>query len=301
MAFPENLQFLRARQGLTQEQLAEMLSVSRQSVSKWESGASFPELDTILRLCDIFSTDLDTLLRGDAAAQARADTAGYDRFMDRFAKKIALSVGSIILGAAFAALLNGLGIPELLPGAMLLAIVAAAVTVLVASGIQHENFRKRHPVIPDFYTQQEKDAFHDRFVYYIAGAVGAIILGVALAAMFFYFLPEREPYESFAGAGILAIVAAAVTVMIWAGITEEKYKLEKYNRENEREFHPSEEDRLRSQRLGRICGAIMLLATGIYVALGFTRDLWGTAWWLFPVGGILCALAHVLFGPAEED
>ena len=40
MAFSENLQFLRARRGLTQEQLAEALNVSRQSVSKWESGVS---------------------------------------------------------------------------------------------------------------------------------------------------------------------------------------------------------------------------------------------------------------------
>ncbi|WP_122789381.1 helix-turn-helix domain-containing protein [Intestinibacillus sp. Marseille-P6563] len=40
MAFPENLQYLRARDSLTQEQLAERLGVSRQSVSKWESGVS---------------------------------------------------------------------------------------------------------------------------------------------------------------------------------------------------------------------------------------------------------------------
>ena len=40
MAFPENLQFLRTRAGVTQEHLAEELNVSRQSVSKWESGVS---------------------------------------------------------------------------------------------------------------------------------------------------------------------------------------------------------------------------------------------------------------------
>ena len=40
MALSENLQFLRAQNGMTQEHLAEQLSVSRQSVSKWESGVS---------------------------------------------------------------------------------------------------------------------------------------------------------------------------------------------------------------------------------------------------------------------
>ena len=55
MAFSENLQFIRTANSLTQEQLAEQLGVSRQSVSKWESGASFPEMDTLLMICDLYS------------------------------------------------------------------------------------------------------------------------------------------------------------------------------------------------------------------------------------------------------
>ena len=46
------------------EKLAERMEVSRQSVSKWESGVSFPEMEKLLVLCDMFDTDLDTLLRG---------------------------------------------------------------------------------------------------------------------------------------------------------------------------------------------------------------------------------------------
>ncbi|MBD5148257.1 MAG: helix-turn-helix transcriptional regulator, partial [Oscillibacter sp.] len=45
MPFSENLQFLRAQAGVTQEQLAEQLNVSRQSVSKWEGAQSFPEME----------------------------------------------------------------------------------------------------------------------------------------------------------------------------------------------------------------------------------------------------------------
>ena len=138
MAFSENLQYLRARDNLTQEQLAERLNVSRQSVSKWEGGQSFPEMDTILRLCDMFSVSLDTLLRGDAQAEALTDTAGYDRFMSRFAGKISLSIGAILLGAAAMSLLEGLGVPDMLYGGLFFTVVAIAVTVLVASGIQYE-------------------------------------------------------------------------------------------------------------------------------------------------------------------
>ena len=45
MGFAENLQFLRQKKGYTQEQIAEQLQVSRQSVSKWESGQAVPELE----------------------------------------------------------------------------------------------------------------------------------------------------------------------------------------------------------------------------------------------------------------
>ena len=80
MSFGTNLQFLRDRAGMTQEGLAEALQVSRQSVSKWESDTSFPEMEKLLVLCQLFHTDLDTLLRGDVRAHYHTDAAGYDRF-----------------------------------------------------------------------------------------------------------------------------------------------------------------------------------------------------------------------------
>ncbi len=89
MSLAENLQYLRAREGVTQEQLAERLDVSRQSVSKWESAASYPEMDTLLKLCDMFQVDMDTLLRGSVENSLSEDTAGYDRFMTLYARKIA--------------------------------------------------------------------------------------------------------------------------------------------------------------------------------------------------------------------
>lgn len=48
MSLGENLQFLRKRENMTQEQLAEALEVSRQSVSKWESDSTYPETDKLM-------------------------------------------------------------------------------------------------------------------------------------------------------------------------------------------------------------------------------------------------------------
>ena len=51
MAFGERLQLLRRSSGLTQEQFAEQLQVSRQAVSKWESGKGYPEVEKLLFIC----------------------------------------------------------------------------------------------------------------------------------------------------------------------------------------------------------------------------------------------------------
>lgn len=65
-----NLQFLRKTNGsMTQERLAERMGVSRQTISKWESGEAYPELPKLVELCEIFSCKLDTILRVDMSAR----------------------------------------------------------------------------------------------------------------------------------------------------------------------------------------------------------------------------------------
>ena len=65
MSFRENLLHLRSVHGMTQEQLAEQVGVSRQSVAKWESDKSYPEMDKLIYLCQIFDCSLDDLVQGD--------------------------------------------------------------------------------------------------------------------------------------------------------------------------------------------------------------------------------------------
>lgn len=298
MAFSDNLQFLRTRQGLTQEQLAEQMEVSRQSVSKWESGLSYPEMDTLLKLCELFRMDMDTLLRGDAVRALAEDSAGYDRFMTRFARQIAGAVAGIIASTGIGAAVGNLApVPEAVGGFVLLLGVTIAVVVLIVAGMQYDAFSKRYPFIEDFYTQQDRDDFHRRFIWYIAGGVGAILFAVAALCLVFSFLPEREPYESIAGTAFLLIVAGAVYSLIYGGMSEDKYNIEKYNRSNA----PTEEDKIKRRRVSAACGCIMLLATAVYVGLGLSRNMWGTAWWVFAVGGILCGVAALLLGPRDED
>lgn len=64
MSIAERLQELRKRSGYSQEQVAEMLGLSRQAVSKWESGQGKPEIDNIVKLTEIYHVSADYILLG---------------------------------------------------------------------------------------------------------------------------------------------------------------------------------------------------------------------------------------------
>ena len=62
MNLADNLKKIRKDNDLSQEQLAEKLNVSRQSVSKWESGQSYPEMDKVIQICNLFNLNINELI-----------------------------------------------------------------------------------------------------------------------------------------------------------------------------------------------------------------------------------------------
>ena len=59
MSLSKNLEYLRKSKKMSQEDLAFKLGVSRQAVSKWESGAAYPETEKIIAICKLFDCSLD--------------------------------------------------------------------------------------------------------------------------------------------------------------------------------------------------------------------------------------------------
>ena len=74
MAFGERLQEVRRRVGLTQEQFAAELKVSRQAVSKWESCRGYPEIEKILYICNRYQVSLDKLFSQEVPQGPRCRT-----------------------------------------------------------------------------------------------------------------------------------------------------------------------------------------------------------------------------------
>ncbi len=80
MEFNEKLQELRKQKGLTQEELAEYLYVSRTAISKWESGRGYPNIDSLKAIAKFFEVTIDELLSGDELLTiAEEDTKQKER------------------------------------------------------------------------------------------------------------------------------------------------------------------------------------------------------------------------------
>ena len=147
MEFHEKLQQLRKQKGLTQEQLAERLFVSRTAVSKWESGRGFPNIDSLKAISQVFSVKLDDLLSGDALLDiARQDQLQkQDQLQDLLFGLLDCAIALLLFlpffgqaaesGIREVSLLNLMAQP-LLKGAFLTVVACMIVTGIVTLALQ---------------------------------------------------------------------------------------------------------------------------------------------------------------------
>lgn len=314
VAFAENLYYLRKKNRITQEELADSLDVSRQSVSKWETGEAYPETEKLIALCDKFNVSLDDLLRGDLTAAAEhekdaetgvewhisPDEHGFARHMEDFARRIALGVFLIILGVA--ACVGLAGYSQTLQGktanlvatmgaVAVLACTAVAVFLFVFSGIVHDRFKRAHPVMENVFTKEQIQNFSKRFPVAMACLVSGILLGVVMLVVLSALIESKiisggDDAYCYVTAAFLVILALSVSGLVYFGIQKTKFEVSEYNAATGRELNPSPREKLKNA----VCSAIMLTATAVFLVLGFVWGLWHPGWVVFPVGGIICGI-----------
>lgn len=406
MSFKENLQYLRGSRNMTQEQLAMLLGVSRQAISKWESEKAYPEMDKLLMLCDMFGVTLDDLVMGDVRASAGCggagrvdlaadtdgvaasvgvadaavgavpgvigfaasqvagmsvsgesdaqgaktgvqlsvspesdtrdgtdipqsvprhivqDVVGYDSHMRRFAWLIAIGVAAIILGVAVGMLFLPEGsvlgpspVNDVLVTVCTLVGAIVGLALLIPAGIMHGDFRRRHPYVQDFYTDEDKS--RASVVLAIGVAIGVVLILAGVCVLVFCDELVADGDAGWPDSVLLACVAAAVFCFIMSGMTHDKVNVDKYNREAEEESvregrsvpHStmSESDRFYSRLTGAICGVIMLLATVVALLMlflgmaGSDVDAWMKVFWVpWPIGGVLCGVVGIIVPLVKE-
>jgi len=319
MSFRDNLQHLRATRNMTQEQLAMLVGVSRQSVTKWEAEKAYPEMDKLLKICQIFDCTLDELVQGDLTARAAekalsmpsdslaADVIGYDEHARAFAKQIAIGVAICILGVAVASTMDEwLGDGPTALG--FFGCVGIGLMLIIPAALEDSAFKKAHPYVADFYTDEEripaKRAFGVRLVVGICCILAALVFGA--------FADQVGIMGPVMGLFFVA-VAVGVGLIVYAGVLDSRMDVEAYNisaleelSEEEiasivgEERAPKVLEKVRaSKRAGSVCGIIMLLATAVALPLMFWATWYGEPFWRqffwipWMVGGLLCGVASI--------
>ena len=296
MSLGENLQFLRKRNDITQEQLAEKLNVSRQSVSKWESDTAYPEMDKLLQLCETFNCRLDDLIKGDVSSLYVEDKTHYDEHMNLFSKMTAIGVGLILFGLAVMSFLTGIGINDDLSAMVFFVFLIIALAIFIVMGIRHSDFEKKNPCIENFYSEEEKDAFNKKYSVFITAGVVIILIAVLILISSDLIISEvniSQAYdiEELMGSVFFIFLTVAVMLFIYAATQKDKYNIKQYNLEHDENSETYKKSRL----TGAVCGCLMMIATIIYLICGFAFNEWGMpSVVVFPVFGIGCGIASII-------
>ena len=301
---------LRKKAGWSQEELAEKLGVSRQSVSKWEGAQSIPDMNKILQLSNLFGVSTDYLLKDslEAAEPAQVQDDGAEgaafvsleeanAFIDykqQSAHRIALGVLLCILSPITLLLLGGaqesgrLALTELQAGMIglivLLLMVAGAVLLFVLTGMKGSKYEYLEKnaldtaygvsgMVKERMGREESE--HTRRM-----AIGVVLCVLAAIPLFVLILwrGEDELYGSLCVAAILLLVAIGVYNIVLTSVPWEGYRMLLEEGDYTRAVKRS------NRKYGGIYWGIVVTA---YLATSFITQRWDMTWIFWPVAGVL--------------
>jgi len=97
----------RIEKKLTQEQVAELLGVSRQTISNWENGKSYPDIISVIKMSECYDVSLDYLLKGEQKMKTYYDCTSQQKLDTNFKYYFSINLISVQYGASFATFLSG--------------------------------------------------------------------------------------------------------------------------------------------------------------------------------------------------
>ena len=309
---------LRKRAGMSQEELAEKLGVSRQSISKWEGAQSIPDMNKILAMANLFGVSTDYLLRDemevpegaavdsgeadeDPAVRVSMETArAYIETRTAAAPKFALGVLLCIFSPIMLILLGGMqeygkiAATEELAGGLgliiLMAMVVAAVCIFILTGSKLKKFEfiEKEPIDTEYGISGLCRELIDRQENsYTRSMVIGVGLCVASSIPLFAAMMTRNEFFCVVGVCfILLLVGIGVFFIVNANVIRDSYLalLEEgdYTREEKAADH----------RIGGIYWGIVLAA---YLAVSFLTMRWEITWIVWPVAGVLYGVVKLIF------
>lgn len=281
MKIEENLRELRKQHGMSQEELAEKLEVSRQSVSKWENGSASPELDKLMQLCELFHCTLDDLLKGEMKESASLSKDVYEKEKKLQAILMTAGVALILFGVSLYCFLEPRFIEhEEYLNVIFLVFVMLGVMCMIIMSMKSSFFARRYPQIPlSLYSEKEITRTEHHYAYGVALGVGLLIAGVIVQQLL-----EQSKGDSFASGMFMLMVMCAVSIFIYQGMQKAKITATIKQPELSETANKAEV----------AYGVIMIVATGIYLLWSFVGQAWGISWIVFAIAGLICGIVRLL-------
>ena len=303
---------LRKKNGWSQEELAEQLGVSRQSVSKWESAQSVPDMGRVVQMSELFNVSTDYLLKDSmeaappAASDAPSDSAehtvgmeeanAYLHVKETNARRVALGVFLCILSPIAMILTAGaqeFGLIRLAEaqavglGVMILMLmVGGAVALFVTSALRNKPFDYLdHLYVDTLYgvdgmAKERREQFRPTYARQLTLGIVLCVLSVIPVFLSLLLLGDAEHYgHLLAVAALLILVGVGVMLIVRAAIIWGSFQrlLE--------EGDYSRESKAYSRSAAPFSAVYWGLVTAGFLAWGFIWNGWDRAWIVWPIAG----------------
>ena len=330
MTLADKIITLRKKNGWSQEELAERVNVSRQSVSKWESGQSLPDIERLLILSEIFGVTTDYLLKDDLESNTEnadvadniktltvSDVSEYLAWRIKASIRISFAIFLCIISPITMFILGALSeaqdprISENFAGAVgmtvLLLIVAFAVSVFVLCGFKnapYEFLDGKEPFSLERLARNlvidKRSSYRKKYVRY--NIIATVICILSPIPLFIASFSENDLFCVIMLS--LMIIIAGVGVMFYTVCGIRWASMNKLLREGEYSDAVKVQNNSKSSKIrSAISGIYWVLVTAIFLIWTLVlHNGWSYSWIVWPVGGLLYAIIMIflnLFGEEE--
>lgn len=321
MILADKIIYLRKKHQMTQEELAEKLNVSRQSVSKWEGSLSIPDLNRIVTLSKIFGVTTDYLLNDDAVMEdieGREDSNedwvsisletvnNFFRDRKQFAKRIGLGVVILIFSVIPLIIFSSEIFTQLVEPNVLQAIGLGSLFLLLAIGVgdiihtnliaypyeflEEKSFELEYGVVGVL--EKEKEKYRPIFTRNLIIGIGLILLGIIPLVVTNQLFPEFAEDNMSLIVGLwLTLIAIAVNIIINTAIYWDDI-----------ESLLDNNGKVKTESIDTKIGSIYWpIIVALFIGYSLVTGNWGRSWIIWPIAGVLFAALTPLYNMIKGE
>ena len=304
----------RKKNGWSQEELADKLGVSRQSVSKWEGAQAVPDMKKILQMSEVFGVSTDYLLRDDMEEPQVPDTAPVDNGLEetvrevsmeeanaflehneKAASSISTGVMMCILSPVILILMGGLAeaekismnetIAEMAGTMILLVIIAAAVGIFLMTGMRGKQYEYLENLDIDTaygvsgMAKERRAQYADKHSrLLIVGIMLCIIAAIPMLMLSMSNYSNNTDVLPIIGVDAMLItIAVGVKMIVLTCIRHDGY---------DKLLEEGDHTRL-NKKAGKYDGIYWGIALAVYLGWSFVTNRWEPTWIVWPIAGVL--------------